>query len=84
VVAGQYVVRTFGCQMNEHDSQRIAGVLEALGFEQGDDPTNASVVVFNTCTIRENADERFFGQVNQLRATRREKEKNRLKEKDKK
>jgi len=71
VVAGQYVVRTFGCQMNEHDSQRIAGVLEALGFEQGDDPTSASVVVFNTCTIRKNADERFFGQVNQLRATRR-------------
>lgn len=66
-----YVVRTFGCQMNEHDSERIAGVLEGLGLTRGDDPADASVVVFNTCTIRANADERFFGQVNQLREARR-------------
>ncbi len=68
---GSYVVRTFGCQMNEHDSERIAGMLESLGLERGTDPTSASVVVFNTCTIREHADERFFGQVNQLRDARR-------------
>jgi len=70
-MSNRYVVRTFGCQMNEHDSERIAGVLEQLGFQRGEDPASAAVVVFNTCTIRENADERFYGQVNQLREARR-------------
>ena len=50
-----YVVRTFGCQMNEHDSERIAGLLEADGLTETRDVGDADVVVLNTCCIRENA-----------------------------
>ena len=65
-VAGKYVVRTFGCQMNEHDSERIAGLLEADGYEQVDDEELADVVVLNTCCIRENADNRLYGTLGHL------------------
>ena len=51
-----YVVRTFGCQMNEHDSERIAGLLEADGMSRAETDDDADVVVLNTCCIRENAD----------------------------
>ncbi|NDF31082.1 MAG: tRNA (N6-isopentenyl adenosine(37)-C2)-methylthiotransferase MiaB, partial [Acidimicrobiia bacterium] len=48
-----YIVRTFGCQMNEHDSERIAGLLENDGLRPVDDEADADVVVLNTCCIRE-------------------------------
>ena len=68
-VQGQgYFIRTFGCQMNEHDSERIAGLLEADGMVPVDRPERADVVVLNTCTIRENADERLRGYLGALRA----------------
>ncbi|MCE7883422.1 MAG: tRNA (N6-isopentenyl adenosine(37)-C2)-methylthiotransferase MiaB [Actinobacteria bacterium ATB1] len=63
---GRYLLRTFGCQMNEHDSERIAGVLEERGLEQADSAENADLVVFNTCCIRDNADQRLYGQLGQL------------------
>jgi tRNA-2-methylthio-N6-dimethylallyladenosine synthase len=66
-MAGKYLVRTFGCQMNEHDSERIAGLLESDGYVPTDDATQAQVVVFNTCTVRENADERLYGNLGHLR-----------------
>ena len=56
-----YAIRTYGCQMNEHDSERIAGLLEADGLVLADSDENADVVVFNTCCIRENADNKFYG-----------------------
>jgi len=56
-----YVVRTFGCQMNEHDSERIAGLLEADGLVPAADLADADVVVLNTCCIRENADNKLYG-----------------------
>ncbi len=56
-----YLIHTFGCQMNEHDSERIAGLLEADGLVRVDDESEADVIVYNTCTIRENADEKLFG-----------------------
>ncbi len=56
-----YLIHTFGCQMNEHDSERIAGLLEADGLVRVDDEADADVIVYNTCTIRENADEKLFG-----------------------
>lgn len=62
-----FAVRTFGCQMNKHDSERIAGLLEASGYTPVDDIAAADVVVFNTCCVRENADERLRGQVASLR-----------------
>ena len=64
----RYLVRTFGCQMNEHDSERLAGLLEAEGLVATDDAEAADVVVFNTCCIRENADNRLYGNLGQLRA----------------
>jgi tRNA-2-methylthio-N6-dimethylallyladenosine synthase len=69
-VGGQrrYFVRTFGCQMNEHDSERIAGLLQAEGMVPAQGLEDADVVVFNTCCIRENADNRLYGNLGQLRA----------------
>jgi tRNA-2-methylthio-N6-dimethylallyladenosine synthase len=62
-----YLIRTFGCQMNEHDSERIAGLLEADGFVRARDTEEAEVVVLNTCAVRENADNRLYGNLGQLR-----------------
>jgi tRNA-2-methylthio-N6-dimethylallyladenosine synthase len=69
-VARRYAIRTFGCQMNEHDSERIAGLLEADGLEATDDVAEADVVVLNTCCIRENADNKLYGNLGQLRAVK--------------
>lgn len=62
-----FYVKTFGCQMNENDSERIMTILRRQGMTPASSEEVADVVVFNTCTIRENADNRFFGQVNKLR-----------------
>lgn len=67
-VGGSYFIRTFGCQMNEHDSERIAGLLEADGMVRADAAAEADVVVLNTCTIRENADQRLYGYLGSLKA----------------
>ena len=63
-----YFVRTFGCQMNEHDSERIAGLFESDGMTSTDGYERADVVYVNTCTIRENADNRMYGHLGQLKA----------------
>lgn len=55
-----YFVQTFGCQLNEHDSENLAAMLEAMGFQASPDPEEADIYVLNTCSIRENADNRFF------------------------
>ncbi|WP_369047059.1 tRNA (N6-isopentenyl adenosine(37)-C2)-methylthiotransferase MiaB [Sinomonas sp. P10A9] len=62
-----YEVRTFGCQMNVHDSERMSGLLEAAGYVRAQDGADADVVVFNTCAVRENADNRLYGNLGQLR-----------------
>ncbi len=62
-----YFIRTFGCQMNAHDSERAAGVLETMGYRPAPDPTTADLVLFNTCAIRENADQRLYGQLSALK-----------------
>ena len=64
----RFFVRTFGCQMNEHDSERIAGVLEAEGMERASDLESADVVVLNTCCIRENADNKLYGHLGHLKS----------------
>ena len=61
-----YQVRTYGCQMNVHDSERLAGLLEAAGYERAADGTDADVVVFNTCAVRENADNKLYGNLSHL------------------
>jgi tRNA-2-methylthio-N6-dimethylallyladenosine synthase len=62
-----YVVRTYGCQMNEHDSERIAGLLEADGMVRAESQDDADVVVLNTCCIRENADNKLYGNLGHLK-----------------
>jgi tRNA-2-methylthio-N6-dimethylallyladenosine synthase len=64
--ARTYEVRTFGCQMNSHDSERLAGVLEDAGYVRVAIGDQADVVVFNTCAVRENADNRLYGNLGQL------------------
>jgi tRNA-2-methylthio-N6-dimethylallyladenosine synthase len=66
-VTRSYVVRTFGCQMNEHDSERIAGLLEADGLVPAISESDADVVVLNTCCIRENADNKLYGNLGHLK-----------------
>ena len=67
-----YFVRTFGCQMNEHDSERLSGMLEAEGYAPAERAEEASVVVFNTCCIRENADQRLYGNLGRLKPLKAE------------
>src|SRR5207248_209537 len=64
--ARTYQVRTFGCQMNVHDSERLAGVLEAAGYSLAVEGEPADVVVLNTCAVRENADNRLYGNLGHL------------------
>ncbi len=63
----KFLIRTFGCQMNEHDSERIGGVLLADGMAVTDDVSQARVVVLNTCAIRENADNKLYGNLGHLK-----------------
>src|ERR1700691_896281 len=67
-MARTYFIRTFGCQMNEHDSERLAGLLVADGLTRAVDDADADVVILNTCTIRENADLRLYSALGQLKA----------------
>jgi len=63
-----YFIRTFGCQMNEHDSERIAGMLESEGYTRAPSADAADLVVLNTCAIRENADNRLYGNLGHLKS----------------
>ena len=66
-----YEVRTFGCQMNVHDSERMSGSLEAAGYVKTQAGEVADVVVINTCAVRENADNRLYGNLGQLASIKR-------------
>jgi len=70
----RYVVRTFGCQMNEHDSERISGLLLADGLVPADGEDDADVVVLNTCCIRENADNKLYGNLGHLKTWKGQRE----------
>ena len=66
LVGKTYYVRTFGCQMNLHDSERVAGVLDECGCICVDDPDHADIVVFMTCCVREKADQHLYGQASAM------------------
>ena len=66
-VGKKYYVKTFGCQMNEHDSEKIAGMFELDGMIKANSQENADVLFINTCTIRENADDKLYGTLGQLK-----------------
>jgi len=66
-VARKYLIETFGCQMNFHDSERMAGLLEQAGFESTQDAADADVLVINTCSVRERAEEKLYTRLGELR-----------------
>jgi tRNA-2-methylthio-N6-dimethylallyladenosine synthase len=72
MTARSYQIRTYGCQMNAHDSERLAGTLEAAGYHRVADDEVADVVVFNTCAVRENADNRLYGNLGHLASVKAE------------
>jgi tRNA-2-methylthio-N6-dimethylallyladenosine synthase len=67
-----YHVTTFGCQMNEHDSERMKGMLESLGYEEIAQRADANLILFNTCSIREKADERFIAHLGEAKRAKRQ------------
>src|SRR5256886_15436821 len=69
-VPKSYKVVTYGCQMNVHDSERISGLLEDAGYVRADEAATPDVVVFNTCAVRENADNRLYGNLGHLRPSK--------------
>ena len=66
-----YKVVTFGCQMNARDSEKLAGILTDIGYVETDTEENADLVLFNTCTVRENANERLYGRLGQLKRSKK-------------
>ena len=67
VVAKKYFIETMGCQMNVHDSERMAGLLEAAGFEAATEIDEAELIVLNTCSVRERAEDKLFSRLGELR-----------------
>jgi tRNA-2-methylthio-N6-dimethylallyladenosine synthase len=67
-----YHVTTFGCQMNEHDSERMKGMLESLGYREAPERSEADLILFNTCSIRETADSRFVAHLGEAKRLKRE------------
>jgi len=68
----RYHLTTFGCQMNQHDSERIRGMLESLGYAEADSRAGADLILFNTCSIREAADSRFTAHLGEAKRLKRE------------
>lgn len=70
----KYHITTFGCQLNENDSEKIAGMLEELGFAKAENEQDANFLVFNTCCVRENAEERLFGKIGEVKNLKKAKD----------
>ncbi len=68
----RYHLTTFGCQMNEHDSERMKGMLESLGYSEASERCEADLILFNTCSIRESADNRFIAHLGEAKRLKRE------------
>jgi tRNA-2-methylthio-N6-dimethylallyladenosine synthase len=71
-VAKRYLIETFGCQMNVHDSERMAGLLEQAGYEAASEDLEADVIVINTCSVREHAEEKLYTRLGELRVMKQE------------
>lgn len=67
-------IKTFGCQMNEHDSERILGILASHGFSEVDEPKKADIVIFNTCAIREKAEQKFLSSLGRIKHLKKKRE----------
>ena len=68
----KYYITTYGCQMNLHESEKIAGILTGMGYTEAEDEKTADIIVFNTCCIRENAEDRAYGNIGALKKLKRE------------
>ena len=64
----KYLIVTYGCQMNVHESEKIAGILRSRGYEECKDEQEADIIVFNTCCIRENAENHAYGNIGALKS----------------
>ena len=73
-MSNRYHITTFGCQMNEHDSEKLAGMLENMGYMESNTIDKADVIILNTCSVRENADLRFFGNLGRLKHLKKDTE----------
>src|ERR671914_1648962 len=71
-MAKKYLIETFGCQMNFHDSERMAGLLEQAGYEPAQEDHDADVIVINTCSVREHAEEKLYTRLGELRVLKAE------------
>jgi tRNA-2-methylthio-N6-dimethylallyladenosine synthase len=70
--SGTFFLETFGCQMNDHDSEKVAGVLLARGYQQVESPDSASLILYNTCSIREKAAQKVFSRLGEYRTRQKE------------
>lgn len=68
-----YSILTMGCQLNENDSEKLCGMLEEMGYKKIDDFTNCNIAIFNTCCVRENAEDKLFGKLGELKKVREQK-----------
>lgn len=68
----KYIILTWGCQMNEHDSEKMSGILESLGYKNTTIKEDADLIIFNTCLVRENAELKVYGNLGELKALKRE------------
>lgn len=63
----KYYIETYGCQMNEHDSEKIAGLLQAVGYQKAEQMQQADLILFNTCCVRDHAEKKVFGNIGALK-----------------
>ena len=65
--SARYFLQTYGCQMNENDSEKIAGMLESLGYFEAESPDEADLIILNTCCVRRNAERKVYGRIGQFK-----------------
>ena len=69
----KYIILTMGCQLNENDSEKLSGMLKEAGYEKTDKIDEANVIVFNTCCVRENAEDRLLGKLGEVKKYKEDK-----------
>ena len=74
----KYAIMTMGCQLNENDSEKLIGIMEEMGYSKSEDIKNADLYVINTCCVRENAEEKLFGKLGELKKIKENKKRCRI------
>ena len=68
----KYLIKTYGCQMNVHESEKLAGILEDMKYEPCEKEEEADIILFNTCAIRESAEQKIFAHIGELKKLKKE------------